>query len=149
VGQGMTEPGTILFPGDPKKRLNITWGKRTKQQPMIVRIASENTVWRTFGGIGMGMSLKDIEKINGKPFTLTGFGWDYDGAVTSWQNGKIGGNQTGCRILLRLRQSESDASQKKQILKQVQGDHAFLSSQPAMRALNPHVFQIAIAYWNP
>jgi hypothetical protein len=149
VGEGKTDPGTIVFPGNPKKRLEITWGKRTKQQPMIVRIASEDSVWHTFGGIGTGMSLKEIEKINGKPFALTGFGWDYDGAVTSWQKGKIGRSENGCRILLRFRPSQSDALQKKQALKQVQGDHAFLSSQPAMRAVNPRVFRMAIAFWNP
>jgi hypothetical protein len=36
VGEGMTQPGTIVFPGNPKKRLDITWGKRTKGQPMVV-----------------------------------------------------------------------------------------------------------------
>ena len=149
VGEGMTEPGTIVFPGHPNKRLDITWGKRTKEKPMVVRISSQDSVWRTFGGIGMGASLKDIEKMNGKPFTLAGFAFDYAGTVTSWRGGKIGRTENGCRILLRLRPSDADVSTKKSFYDKVQGDHAFLSSNPAMRALNPRVYEIVVAFWNP
>src|SRR5438874_9457329 len=87
VGEGETQPGVMVFPGDPKRRLAITWGQRTKALPMIVRISGKETTWTTFAGIGIGMTLKQIEKINGRPFILTGFGWDYDGAVKSWRSG--------------------------------------------------------------
>ncbi len=147
VGEGESESGTIVFPGDPKKRLDITFGERTRTHPMIVRISGQNSIAATFGNIRIGTPLKQIEKINGRPFTLAGFEWDYSGTVLSWKGGKIDKVQPGCRIGLRLNYEQNSTT--KRWASQVQGDRSFSSHQAAMQALNPRVYQIWIAYWKP
>jgi hypothetical protein len=36
------------------------------------------------------MTLAEIEKINGKPFKLYGFEWDFGGRSSNWQGGELG-----------------------------------------------------------
>ena len=40
-------------------------------------------MWIGPGGIGNGMKLTDVEKLNGKPFKLAGFDWDGGGSCAS------------------------------------------------------------------
>ncbi|HYA18069.1 MAG TPA: hypothetical protein VEF06_11415, partial [Bryobacteraceae bacterium] len=42
------------------------------------------------GNITVGVKLLDLEKINGNPFTIHGFGYGYGGNIESWDGGKIG-----------------------------------------------------------
>jgi hypothetical protein len=44
--------------------------------------------WGTEYGLGLGTTLKELEKMNGKPFQFAGFGWDYGGIVT-WEGGNL------------------------------------------------------------
>ncbi len=90
IAEGACEPGTILFPNDPIKRVEITWGD-TKQQayPTQIQWMEEKTVWHTPEGITMGTSAKKLLELNEGPFTVGGFSWDYGGYISSWRGGKL------------------------------------------------------------
>src|SRR5262249_17585108 len=51
--------------------------------------------WTAPHGLKLGMALEDVEKANGKPFKLSGFGWDYGGLVVDWNKGALG--NVACR----------------------------------------------------
>jgi len=89
VGEGFTEPGTVINPDDPSKTIQIIWKDQNRRQfPDSIRISSEKkSLWRTTQGISIGTTLKELEMINGKPFSLAGYGWDYGGTVLSWEKG--------------------------------------------------------------
>ena len=100
--------------------------------------------------ISLGTSLKELEHLNGRPFRLAGFAWDYSGTVLSWDKGSLaeefdGGNG---RLLLRLDpRSDSDVPQAEQ--SQVMGDGDFSSDHPVMQKLNPRVYQVIWQFPSP
>lgn len=152
IGEGQTEPGTVLYPEDPTRKLSILWkSSSTLSGPKTVRINSPGSKWRTPKGIGMGTSLKEIEKINGKPFVLAGFGWDYEGTILHCNGGRLselGVEKNGDiqRSGLIVRLGPSSESQSDKTYESVIGDRRFLSAVPAMQELNPRVYEIVVLF---
>jgi len=149
LANGQTAAGTIVFPGVPKKRIDVIWGDHSQAHPTVVRIFAQETVWKTAGGIGIGSTLKQLQVANAKPFTLAGFSGDSSGVVTSWQNGKLDRGEPGCKIGASLSYTDSTDAKLKRSLAQIKTDRKFLSSNPTMQAVNPRVSQIWISFWNP
>lgn len=51
-----------------------------------------NSKWIMDNGIKIGTTLEEVEKINKKPFKISGFEWDYSGTVSSWEGGSLSNN---------------------------------------------------------
>lgn len=152
VGEGETQPGTIIFPNDPRKRASILWrDATTRQEPESISISSKNTLWKTDKGITIGTPLTTIEELNGRPFVMTGFGWDYSGTVVHSNGGRMtelgtaSGEEIKDRTLL-LRLEPATALLKTAEYNTVLGDGTFLSDNPAMRKLNPRVYIIIVEF---
>src|SRR6266550_1204397 len=76
LGEGETEPGTVVFSRDPKRSIEILWkDPATKRTPKQFQIQGQESLWKTAHGISLGTSLKELERLNGRPFLLTGFEW--------------------------------------------------------------------------
>jgi hypothetical protein len=152
VGEGEMQPGTVVFPNDARKKVLILWRDVTgREQPERFIIRGNNTLWRTQQGITIGTSLKTIESLNGREFALTGFGWDYSGTVLHSNGGQItelglekGEDIEGRTLILRLEPLRS--LQKTAEYKAVQGDGKFFSGHPAMKKLNPRVYEIIVEF---
>ncbi|HUI81460.1 MAG TPA: hypothetical protein VLY24_26225 [Bryobacteraceae bacterium] len=144
VGEGETEPGTVLFPRDPRRTIEILWkDPSTKISPKSLIVRGEASRWKMAHEISLGTSLIDLEHINRKPFLLSGFGWDYSGTVTSWQNGELDRDLEGYgRVILRLDYSTAQTSVTQPELDQVMGDGIFPSSHSVRQRLNPRVYEI-------
>lgn len=142
VGEGDFDLGTVLFPEDPRRRLSVQWSDADhRTTPEIVRIEGGNSsTWRLSPGIRIGSSLAEIEKLNGRPFMLAGFEWDYGGTVGSWEGGHLD-TLWGKHVLLRFK---VDSAADPALVQQVLGDRLFPSSHPAMRALDPRVYDILV-----
>jgi hypothetical protein len=152
VGEGETEQGTILFPNDPRRRAFILWrDATTRQQPQSVTIRGKNTFWKTDRGITIGTPLKTIEELNGRAFVMTGFGWDYSGTVLHSNGGRMvelgtsAGEEIKDRTLL-LRLEPTAALQKTPEYNAVLGDANYFSNNPALRKLNPRVYEIIVDF---
>lgn len=161
VGEGATIPGTILFPGQPEKQLEITWkNEKEKSEPLSVILRGRHSLWKTKDGISLGTSLKEIEVLNGKPFQLTGFGWDYSGTIYTFNGGILCGSgycdevDKGIikrkKIFIRL-DPKVNHTDKKQLndYETLQGDKIFSSDNPVMNKLNPLVYEIIITLNEP
>ncbi len=134
-----TIKGTVLFPEVPRRRVEIVWADRhTKTRPYSVTFGP---AYRTQEGVAVGLTLADLEKINGGPFTLAGFDWDYGGTVTDWKGGKLATQPNRCRLIVRFKIGDLPAGAA-----DVSGDRDFSSDDPAMRAAKPTVSQIAIQF---
>lgn len=73
--------------------------------------------------------------------------WDYAGTVSGWEGGRLdslwrGGPEN--KVLVRLRLSPDSAGYASARSREVAGDGIFSSSLPAMRALNPRVYELFI-----
>jgi hypothetical protein len=104
---GDMEHLAILFPKDPQRSLEISWRDPDKKTiPAFVTLREGASRWHGTHGISLGTSLKELEHINGRPFGLSGFGWDYAGTVNSWQKGLIEDDFQGHgRVIVRLNYS--------------------------------------------
>jgi hypothetical protein len=146
IGEGETEPGTALFPQDSQRLIEILWrDPATKLSPKFLTIRGKASRWKTAHEISLGTSLKQLEQINGRPFVLSGFGWDYSGTVESWSNGVLAKELEGNgRVLLRLDSDQPNVTKSE--LEHVEGDRSFPSSDPVMQKINPRVYEIVWAF---
>lgn len=148
VGEGLSELGTILFPEDSTRRLAIVWeDTAARARPAYVYLSGTNTAWRLYPGVGIGTDLKTLEIMNGRPFRLSGFAWDYSGTTGGFEGGRLDSlwsrnGQLGAAALLRLDPPQSGATDS--LTFQVLGDRLFSSAFPAMQQLNPRIYQILV-----
>jgi hypothetical protein len=103
--------------------------------------------WRTGEGITIGTPLSKIEALNRRPFRLLGFAWDYGGTVVSWSDGALQRWAGSGRLILRLEPDQTGTALPEYL--QVQGDREFSSAHPAMRKLNPTVYQMILEFGLP
>lgn len=146
LGEGETSPGTVLFQGDSTRRAEIIWRDTLRHRnPHRVVLRGISTRWQTGRGISLGTTLQDLERLNGGPFTLAGFGWDYAGVITEWNGGALDGALTGIRLYLEPGAAQRQSAAYAQVL----GDRDYSSALPAMQQLNPKVTQIFVDFDHP
>jgi hypothetical protein len=135
---------SILYPADPKARLEFIWQDvRARRRPALIR-AKDQSAWAAANGIRIGTALADVEKMNGKPFNLSGFDWDYGGRVTDWRGGALAKPQPGgCTLGIEFVHPE-DAPEES--LTKVSGDREILSDHADMRAVEPYVAVMTFSY---
>ena len=160
IGEGEFVPGTIVFPDDPTRALAILWhDAKRREQPRNVIVCYHNDPWSAesepcrwrVNGIGLGTRLSELEELNGGPFILTGFDWDYSGTVVSWDGGRLEEllEPEGWRVLLRLAPESDEAgnwvpSMSYEEMAPVLGDHDLASTHPTIRKLDPRIYWIDI-----
>jgi hypothetical protein len=145
LGEGETSPGTLLFPHDGTRRAEILWWDPERRTgPALAQLDGTESVWSVRPGISLGVSLDSLEILNGGPFELYGFEWDYQGTVASWLGGRLAGaTPPGMDLVARLVPFTDDPGVWEGAV-EVSGDAVFPSSHPAMRRLNPRVYQLRV-----
>ena len=141
---GMSEPGSILFANDSSRRAEITWlDSTTKARPGLIRIYGTASAWKFPHGVTLGMTMSELERLNGRPFDIMGFGWDYGGGITNWKGGALSVLNTGTpTIMLRLNAEDPAPNE-------VLGDKELSSELPILKRLNPVVDRIIVSYERP
>lgn len=143
LGEGETTPGTVLYPGDTLRRAEIIWQDTVNwRRPARLILRGSRSEWHVDGPISLGTSLHDLERLNGKPFTLAGFGWDYAGVITDWRGGGLDSVLTGIKLYLDPGPGRDSSALYSQVL----GDRDYSSTLPAMQQLNPRVAQIFVDF---
>jgi hypothetical protein len=138
---------TVVFPADPARRLEIFWNDDAKLSGVSDVRLSDSSAWIAPNGLKRGMSLAEVEKLNGRPFTLSGFDWDYGGYVTDWKGGALAKPAPGgCVVNVRFMvpAGAPDAAATK-----VAGDQEFPSTDKNMRAVKPIVGTLGFGYPQP
>jgi hypothetical protein len=143
LGEGEDTPGSIIYPNDPKNRIEITWKDITRLEKIKWIFVRKDSKWRLANGLSIGSSLEGVELLNGKPFKLTGFDWDYSGSVSSWQGGTLDTAFGDCIIRARF---DPAANLPSRVTEKVSGDREFLSSNMDMRATRPRIYLLLIGY---
>lgn len=133
---------SVVYPKDPARRLVVSWWDVTaRKRP--ARIMVEGSEWSGPHGLRIGTSLIKIEEMNGKPFSLYGFEWDYGGAIASWNGGRLNLLPGGCRLGIVF---EADETVSEDVKDMVAGDTKFGSNSPVMRAAKPKVRSLSLGY---
>jgi hypothetical protein len=146
--EGMEIPVSYLFASDPAKRAVVRWFEGPAATRTISGIYADSLdpAWALPGGLKPGADIAAVETANGRPFTLSGFGWDYGGAATDWKGGAFSAGAPACNVQVRF---EHGQDVPEDALLSVSGDAGFSSDLPAMRAVAPLTAEIALGFPAP
>jgi hypothetical protein len=137
--QGTDVGVTVLFPKDPKRRLEVWWQNANRTGLYLIDIAGKSG-WVAPKGLRLGLTLDQVEKLNHKPFKLKGFDADGVAAVADWDGGELASLPGGCKA------SASVQVKGKSAAAELPAKDEYSSDDPAMRALKPTVSEILIGY---
>lgn len=132
-----TLKGAILFPGTAKQA-NVFFHEGKISD---VSIQGESSAWKTASGLYLGLPLQEVEKLNTKNFTISGFGWAHGGSVVSWEGGKLAGDST-LTHLVSFRNKRQIISVEE--FNKVSGEAEFDVRHPSIQQMNPVLEQITI-----
>jgi hypothetical protein len=141
--EGSKMMASVLYPKDPKKRLEVLWQNDASRSDLSVISINGQSSWVAPKSIHLGVPLATLEKLNGRPFKLAGFDWDGGGAVRDWMGGAMNTLPGGCLMGMKL---APDPKTPAEVRSQVSGDKDFLSSDSLIRAAKPTVEEITIGY---
>jgi hypothetical protein len=150
LAEGVLEPATQVAD------LAIVWsGKSADAHPSRIFICRgrrrSSCQWRTTDGITLGVRLDRLEQLNGRPFSISGFGFDYGGNVLSWDGGKLARLDCGARLILTLdgdrgRDGRLTVDLTPDERHSITGDKPVASDTPAMRKVNPSVTEMVLQF---
>lgn len=142
--EGFEYTATTVFPGDPQKQMQIRWWDEENIQFFAgVTLAKGDT---GPGGVKVGMPIEEVERINGEPFTLFGFFWDYGGAA-GFDSGNLGDVPGGC--FLNLHFTPTLEPLPEDISLAISGDIELRSNQPEVLAAKVVVDEINLGFPYP
>ena len=133
---------TILFPKDPKRHLEVLWQNEPSRSDTSLIVITGQSTWTGPKGLRLGLTLPALEKLNGKPFKVSGFDQPDGSTVLDWQGGALASLPGGCKVGIRLtadRKAAADALA-------AAGGTEFGSNDAAMRAVKPTVAEILLGY---
>ncbi len=140
---GSKVPASVLFPTDPKRRLEVWWSNPAARSQTYLIVINGKSTWTAPGGMKLGLTLAQLEKLNHKPFKLKGFDKDGTAAVSDWDGGLLATLAGGCKSGLSL---QADPKAAPDSVSALAADKEYSSSDPAMRAVKPIVSEILIGY---
>lgn len=135
--EGETIPGTVVFP-DSTKEAVVLWVQQDPTQT-VERVVINGSQWSRPRGLNKGDNLAAVEALNGTPFMIYGFEWDY-GGLGYFKGGALDRKAT-VKFLPNLAQGADYAD--------ATGDKLFNSKDPAMLAVDPRVEEVAIILQKP
>lgn len=134
IGEGEYVDGLVLFPGT-RAEVQFRLAKGGKRIAIAV-IDKRKSPWRTRRGIRVGSTGARLERLNGRPFTLYGFRWDYSGRLASWNGGRL--------PKALIPDFRPTAKLPARIARTVMGDAKFSSANPVMRRSRIVVYRLLI-----
>src|ERR1700722_5891012 len=144
VEVGGTKVGaSILFPKDAKPRLEIWWNNPASRSSTYLILINKQSTWGAPGGLKLGLTLAELEKLNHKPFKLKGFDKDNTATVSDWDGGALSKIPGDCKSGVSL---QPDPKASPDAAKELTADKEYSSSDPALREVKPKVTEILIGY---
>ena len=139
--EGSTIIATTLFPNDPDKRMEFGWWDEAKYERLAYfTVPIKDTAP---GGLKAGLTVKEVEALNGGPFELSGFWWDY-GGYAGFDGGKLGDVPGGCHLSVSFQpMAEYPADLD---VDAISGDRTISSSEPLLETVGAKVESITIGY---
>ena len=140
VGEEGPEPVSEIYDDSGSMIMSIIWANfEKKEKPTTVRLYGDQ--WRTREGVRLGTSLKEIERINGGPVSITGWGWDYAGTIVNYKGGSLSHYERA--LFLRLSGGNELSPTESQLLI---GDANRTSSDNLIQKKNPTVYEIVLGF---
>jgi hypothetical protein len=133
---------TVLFAKEPKRRLEVWWSNQASRSDTHLIVVNGASTWSAPSQLRLGLTLAQLEQINGKSFKLTGFDKNNVATLTDWNGGNLSLVPGGCKVGISLRSRTASTA----ALGALPANREFTSSDSAMRTVNSEVSEILIAY---
>lgn len=136
--------GAVIYPADSHKRIELAWADTVgKTRPLWARVRNAASWWHTPDGVRIGSTLLDLEKLNGRAFTVQSFrAGERRSHVRSWNKGNLADDlEKNAKVWLAVPTSATKA----QMTPLSQGN-LLPSGDPPLRRLNPHVTEIFVHF---
>lgn len=158
--EGQFDIGTTLYK-NTADQAHVLWRDKkrfTHPETVLIRPARDenNTLlpgtggqtaqWTTASGLRVGSTLREVEAINGKPFTLYGFEWDYGGQSSGWKGGSLQAKSGKTFIGATFGFDHDVPDNQQAFFDAVMGDVEFLSNNTALQQLNPTVQTLSVSF---
>lgn len=139
--EGIELQATTVYPDDPERVMQFSWWDEEKLEYLSsVELAPSQ---ETPAGVKIGMSVAEVEAINGAPFTIGGFWWDYGGGAV-FEKGALANPETGCGFWIRF--APKDEYPESVDVTPVSGEVTVPSSEPLLETLDVRVQSINLGY---
>jgi hypothetical protein len=142
ANDGTKVAASLIFPDDPQQRLEVWWKNATSSGIYLIVITGQSD-WTAPGGLRLGLTLAELEKLNHKSFKLTGFDKNGVTTVKDWNGGELASLAGGCSAGLSLR---ADPKASAKVLGALSPNKEYASSNPQMRVAKSTVSEIMIGY---
>ncbi len=140
--EGMELLATTVFGDDPDRAMQFGWwDDENRTYLSYVNLAPNQTAP---GGVRLGMSVAEVEALNGEPFNVGGFWWDY-GGYANIEAGALSGEQDGgCYLSIRFAPADEDIGDLD--ISPVAGEVQVPSAEPLLETLDTRVQVLSIGY---
>ena len=136
--EGFDIKGTEVIFDNTADNITIEWNDGNLT-PKIIRIKNPNSNWKTKEGVGIGSTIKEVEKANGKPFTIYGYEIDayLAGTVKNWNSGNLQGLNLQFKITKEI---------PGEVYMKIMGDRGILSNNPLLEKAGLQVENITVGF---
>lgn len=139
--EGTTMLATTVFPDNPQKTFQVVWwDEAARSRISYFSVPLEDTAP---GGVKRGMTMAEVQAINGEPFTLYGFWWDYGGAA-GFQTGELADLPGGCFLNVTFQPSKDLPADVDPA--PISGDQEISSSEPMLAEVEARVEDLSLGY---
>ncbi|MBK8082585.1 MAG: hypothetical protein IPK28_01460 [Devosia sp.] len=139
--EGSTLIATTVFPGDPQRQMEFGWwDEQAFERLAYVTVPPVDTAP---GGLRVGMSVREVEALNGGPFEMTGFWWDY-GGYAGFEGGELGDIPGGCHVSVSF-QPTADIPGDLDV-EPIAGDRTVVSGEPLLETVDARIASITVGY---
>src|SRR5262245_40396500 len=142
ASEGKKLMATVLFPKDPKRRLEVWWENETSRSGTYLIVINGQSTWTAPKGLKLGLQIAALERLNGKPFKVNAFSKGNEASVSDWQGGALEQLTGGCKMGVSLR---ADSKATPQAIEQA-GAAELASTDAALKAIKPVVAEIIVGY---
>ena len=143
AASGRKTMASVVFAKDPKRRLEVWWSKPSNRSDTHLIVINGTSEWTAPGEVRLGLTLAELQRLNGKPFKLSGFDKGNVATLSNWNGGTLASLAGGCRIGVSLRAASTAATSA---IGALPADREFSSADAALRSVNPTVSEILVAY---
>lgn len=157
--EGTETNASVIYPNDPSKMVTVNWWdeeKRALPSNISVSFAPKDDAasaadywataiaWSSVQGVKIGATIEEIQTLNGKPFKISGFEWDYGGFAVNWDGGKLETPEgSDCHLMVRFTPSAESTPEG------AMGDQELSSDNKDVLAAKPRVSEFAVGYPAP
>jgi hypothetical protein len=139
--EGSTILATTVFPNDPEKKMEFGWWDEDNlTQLAYFTVPAKDTAPQ---GVRQGMTVKEVEALNGAPFDMQGFWWDY-GGYANFTGGKLAAADAGCIVSVRFAPA-ADYPQDLNV-DAISGEQAVPSTEPLLEQVDARVESVSVSY---